>query len=109
MFYLSVWQLRRFDSLWAVSDFFLSIMIYEVDLSGETPLAFNHVGSLEIRGKNLTIGDIYGDRVHVQQTSVWYQGGPRWNTIWDVKTQRVTSWYPTCKAPLSFVDQVSGE
>lgn len=84
-------------------------MTYEIDLAEEAPLAFKHLGSLQIRGRLLTINDIYGDRVHVQHSSTFNAGEPRWNTMWDLKTQRVTSWHPTWTEGRSFVGQVSEE
>ena len=83
--------------------------MYEIDLSGEAPHAFKHVGSLEIRGRDITIDDVYGERVYVQHGTNLETREVRWNTMWDLKTQMVASWYPTSNKPRAFVDQVSEE
>ena len=75
----------------------LRLVVLEVDLSfpDETsPPAFKLLGSLKVESGGSLIVAINGDRAHI-----WHwlgddgEHGDRWETVWDFKQHRYTSWY----------------
>ena len=71
---------------------FYRVMVYDVDVSGDIPAAFQHRGTLEVkRTTQVYINGFYGDCLHVSHS--WSQKElTGWHTMWHFRTCRYSSW-----------------
>jgi len=68
-----------------------SLSVYEVDLSGNREPEFEFVARLGLPTPFFEIV-MYGDRILIMQRRD-PGTGERWETVWDFKQGRYTSWY----------------